>query len=612
MKWLSCIFIQIFFLNFVEAQDFFTLKNNLNGDSTEKNLFIPNRIKTSSENTSISKGLNPIKIGSTNNALSQIKKNITRLSINPELGTILFVHPGNPLIAGQNASMGVYDISFNKGNNWLTNKGPLVIDSPQNSQVRDIQSFVFNPINNSNPDSAKIFGVAPKTPSLNSNWAGLITGSSSLDGSNKKKIYSDFGNPINLLSLTKRTANEYWAIEDTSSDGFIKLHKGTYDPINDTLIWESPFTLGKPSDIFDTTFDGTTHYLDFSIAFNYSGTIGWVAVSGELKAPAGMPIDTAYNPIFWKSEDAGNTWSGPIKVNLDSIPFYPVEPFAEGVKMSMGFDTDLAVDFAGIPHFFSVIAPCGNSPYSINGKSPLPMYDVQFYFNDWVATIVDTVSSFRGSSFGSLLHDNECAISIVDEGVCWIYSWTDTKPENQTPGDPMPNDFPDLFVNIDYRQSANLTSGSLYDGKAFLPQRSNECFLRKGPGSDRHAFFPIVFISPSGNENQKIDFIYLDDIEIECYIGGVSNNQNNLFNVSNNYPNPFSGTTSFDMNLNSESKVVVSITNLLGQVVSEVVNTTFASGAHTVAIDANGLNVGIYFYTVSAGGFDVTNKMIVK
>jgi hypothetical protein len=57
--------------------------------------------------------------------------------------------------------------------------------------------------------------------------------------------------------------------------------------------------------------------------------------------------------------------------------------------------------------------------------------------------------------------------------------------------------------------------------------------------------------------------------------------------------------------------VKVTVSNLLGQVISSEVS-SLTAGKHTLNINAEGLSSGIYMFTVNAGGFEVTNKMIVK
>ncbi|HLP32613.1 MAG TPA: T9SS type A sorting domain-containing protein, partial [Bacteroidia bacterium] len=92
---------------------------------------------------------------------------------------------------------------------------------------------------------------------------------------------------------------------------------------------------------------------------------------------------------------------------------------------------------------------------------------------------------------------------------------------------------------------------------------------------------------------------------------GVKEIQNNLFSVSQNFPNPFTGETSIAINLAKNANVKVSVSNLLGQVVYSE-EAQMEKGIFDFTINANGLSSGVYFYTVEAGSFKETRKMIVQ
>jgi len=87
---------------------------------------------------------------------------------------------------------------------------------------------------------------------------------------------------------------------------------------------------------------------------------------------------------------------------------------------------------------------------------------------------------------------------------------------------------------------------------------------------------------------------------------------NNLFNVSDNYPNPFHGSTSITVTMNKSSRVTLDIYNPLGAKVAATVSSDLSSGENIMNIDGSKLSAGIYFYTVRAGEFTVTKKMIVE
>lgn len=81
------------------------------------------------------------------------------------------------------------------------------------------------------------------------------------------------------------------------------------------------------------------------------------------------------------------------------------------------------------------------------------------------------------------------------------------------------------------------------------------------------------------------------------------------FILEQNYPNPFNPTTQIKFALPVNSSVRITIYNLLGEAVRELVNSDLNSGVHTVqwnSEDFSGKKVssGIYFYKVKANGVD--------
>ncbi|MEN8192638.1 MAG: T9SS type A sorting domain-containing protein [Bacteroidota bacterium] len=85
----------------------------------------------------------------------------------------------------------------------------------------------------------------------------------------------------------------------------------------------------------------------------------------------------------------------------------------------------------------------------------------------------------------------------------------------------------------------------------------------------------------------------------------------NEFNISQNYPNPFNPTTVIRYSIPEASKVSLKVFNTLGQEVVELVNTEQASGNYEVDFNASQLSSGVYFYTIKAGQFTSTMKMML-
>ena len=98
----------------------------------------------------------------------------------------------------------------------------------------------------------------------------------------------------------------------------------------------------------------------------------------------------------------------------------------------------------------------------------------------------------------------------------------------------------------------------------------------------------------------------------EKVAAGVINNQINTINdfqLFQNYPNPFNPATNIKFDLKEDSHVTLSVYNVIGQKVSELINSDLPAGLHNVMFDASGLSSGIYFYKLKAGNYSGVKKM---
>jgi hypothetical protein len=81
--------------------------------------------------------------------------------------------------------------------------------------------------------------------------------------------------------------------------------------------------------------------------------------------------------------------------------------------------------------------------------------------------------------------------------------------------------------------------------------------------------------------------------------------------LSQNYPNPFNPSTTIEYQIPRQSLVTLRIFDLLGREVVVLVNEIKQAGTHSVKWDASRLSSGVYFYTITAGSYRETKRMIL-
>ncbi len=100
-----------------------------------------------------------------------------------------------------------------------------------------------------------------------------------------------------------------------------------------------------------------------------------------------------------------------------------------------------------------------------------------------------------------------------------------------------------------------------------------------------------ITISPSSSVSSE-----LDEVAFE-------------FALDQNYPNPFNPSTTINYSIESTGEVNISVYNLMGKKVAELVNSTKTAGSYNVTFDASSVSSGMYFYQLTAAGQTLTKRM---
>ncbi len=105
-----------------------------------------------------------------------------------------------------------------------------------------------------------------------------------------------------------------------------------------------------------------------------------------------------------------------------------------------------------------------------------------------------------------------------------------------------------------------------------------------------------------------------DDMQLDAVVSGVHvavGIHPKEFTLGQNYPNPFNPATVIPFSISKQTFVTLKIFDILGREVSLLINENKSSGEYAVAFDAERLPSGVYYYSIKAGEFTQTRKMIL-
>ncbi len=229
-----------------------------------------------------------------------------------------------------------------------------------------------------------------------------------------------------------------------------------------------------------------------------------------------------------------------------------------------------------------------------------------------------------GAAFGMVADDEIHGVDVYigpgsdvgQEIQVWVYEWPDLTADPVNPTGPyifdVTNGMLDSWVTLNFHQRKydTYTPYTLSGGMVYVPMievyQGNTFEYAANP---LDADFSSRYISDAGDWFWDGDepFIGLN-FDIALAIDGEENNN---FNIGQNYPNPFDNNSTINYSLEEASNVTITFTDLSGKVVKTVNQGTQAAGAYTLDVNSADFAEGVYFYTFTIGDVQVTRKMTV-
>jgi hypothetical protein len=135
-------------------------------------------------------------------------------------------------------------------------------------------------------------------------------------------------------------------------------------------------------------------------------------------------------------------------------------------------------------------------------------------------------------------------------------------------------------------------------------KRANEIldYLEKVSPEDI-GFKNIRSIGPRENANSNKEYFGNDEIkETEVTMAGY---------LLGNYPNPFNPTTTIQYNIPKDEFVKLTVYDVVGRFVKELISGYRAAGMYKVEFNAGNNASGAYYYKLEAGDYKSTQKMML-
>ncbi len=149
---------------------------------------------------------------------------------------------------------------------------------------------------------------------------------------------------------------------------------------------------------------------------------------------------------------------------------------------------------------------------------------------------------------------------------------------------------------------------SQHNGSYFLPS------LKQGKYTLRVSQVGI----PTAEYSQTIQIDLISSLivnPVEVSLDKITSVKPNTFpkeyNLFQNYPNPFNPSTVISYQLAAGNQVSIKVYDLLGREVATLVNEKKPAGTFEVEFDGSNFSSGVYFYSLKAGDFLQTKKLIL-
>ncbi len=357
---------------------------------------------------------------------------------------------------------------------------------------------------------------------------------------------------------------------------------------------------------------------------------------------AGVGVSGNPDVVYWYgSTDGGATWFGDIiGVGSADFPEYGQVVNRDYAPYFNNFDqVGYDIDPTGVTHV--MVNGYGEGLY-MGGADTVNVYPMLYWNSNhrqWMA-VTDEAMEAPDDGFGNTIADNYPGNGIGNAYGTVATSWDGQVvfvmwqgPEwtgeignsayNIYPGDGGANTGPSYYTDIYYRASEDggATWGpvGIIEGDAGVQESYPVLAADLEVVGDQATAHYIYYIDPipgtslfAGGNGFDPNGVWMYNTYTWTLATSVDDDVVvDKFELEQNYPNPFNPATTIKYTLAEQSNVTLKVYDMLGNEVATLVNATQQAGSHQVNFDASNLASGLYLYTIKAGNFTSTKKMML-
>ena len=368
---------------------------------------------------------------------------------------------------------------------------------------------------------------------------------------------------------------------------------------------------------------------------------GYLASAGaRVFVTSAAILDTFFGIVLFSSTDSGSTWSGALPVLGSAYPeliftqdssifiqYLEIETGILGLLRSGDGGESWEIVARRIRAFSDVVLYADelHAVGPVPGSSQTEVgYFVsadsgRFWFGPEIVSPEDLVRSSnpriavddRGYFFTAWLDTGEVIMrSSRNGGISWGV-WTRLSEERGNVSVDIAADREFVFAAWD--RNISDTSGirgrlSADFGETFCPVII--------PGGGSGARDPVVSVKDS---TLRVVWVEHSGAEPGVYFreGGLTSNGGILdvppvaYALNQSYPNPTNGNAFIGFDVPADGSITLELYNVLGERVMMLGGGAYGPGRYTVSTNVSGLPSGVYFYRLTAPGFDAMKKMMV-